>query len=293
MKKEKEFKAYLESKCKLDYDVSEHISNVNYFNVWYKLNSMTDIIRTTKSVIMLYIGYLQDTSIKVGTINIRLNSLRKYFDCLIKLGYITHNPAFEIHIKGAISRVVGNPLSENTLNELYVNFESMMDAKPKPINITEEADNLTKQRYKLIVSLMVYQGLDTGELDLLNVTDIDIKKQSIYISSKNRRNSRLLKLEGSQILHFYEYIQSLPTQQTKLFSTYVQGTMPYLLSFIEPQVRNAEHIRQSRIMVWVRTLDIRTAQKSIGHKYVSSTEAYRKQDTSELVDEINAKHLFK
>jgi hypothetical protein len=62
---------------------------------------------------------------------------------------------------------------------------------------------------------------------------------------------------------------------------------------IEPQVRNAEHLRQSRILIWVSTLKLRDAQYNIGHKYVSNTESYQQQNTAELVDEVNTIHLFK
>lgn len=296
MKKEAEFKTYLQSKHAFDYDVEQHISNVNYFNTWFKQNSMKDIIRTTTIVIMAYITYLQKTNIQTGTINIRLNSLRKYFACMIKLGYITRNPAANIHVKGAVEKVVENPLSAATLNEMYQKFVAFIDTKPKAINITVNANQLTGQRYKLILSLMVYQGLDTGELDRLNVVDVDLNNQTIYIAGKTRRNSRVLKLESLQVLPFYQYLQSLPPQQEKLFDIKVQTIAFYLLPFvkgIEPQVRNAEHIRQSRIMIWVSTLKLRDAQYRIGHRYVSSTEKYFIQDTTELVDEINKLHLFK
>jgi integrase/recombinase XerD len=62
---------------------------------------------------------------------------------------------------------------------------------------------------------------------------------------------------------------------------------------IEPKVKNAEHIRQSRIIAWVSDLDIRTAQYQIGHRYVSSSEKYLIQNTDDLVDELNKIHLFK
>ena len=104
-----------------------------------------------------------------------------------------------------------------------------------------------------------------------------------------------MKLESFQIFPMIQYLQLLPEQQEKLFSIKVQTSMNDLLGYlkgIEPLIRNAEHIRQSRIMVWVSTLNIREAQYCIGHKYVSSTESYSQQDISELVEEINKIHLF-
>jgi len=296
MKKKKEFEIYLNKKFTCDYTVQQHIGNVTYFNDWLKTNSMFDIIRTTASVILLYVKYLQAVPIKTGTINTRLNSLRKYFDCMIKLGYIARNPSLTIHVKGRENKVVENPLSSDTLNNLHQQFELFLDAKPKPINIKSEADTFSKQRKKLILSLMIYQGLDTGELNNLCVTDFNANKGTIYIASKNRRNSRVLNLEPFQILPFLEYLKFLPATQEKVFTIRISDFMTFILSCIkgiEPQVRNAEHIRQSRIMIWVSTLNLREAQYRIGHKFVSSTEQYLQQNTTELVEEINTLHLFR
>ena len=41
MKKEKEFKTYLENKFTIDNNVNEHLANVNYFNDWFKQNSIS------------------------------------------------------------------------------------------------------------------------------------------------------------------------------------------------------------------------------------------------------------
>ncbi len=171
-----------------------------------------------------------------------------------------------------------------------------MDTRPIPINKKETEHLQVNSRYKLIVSLMIYQGLDTGELDRLVISDINLTKNSLYIASKVRRNDRTLPLDVSQILPMYQYLQSLPSTQEKLIDLDIQNSMYRILKIIkgiEPQVKNAEHIRQSRIMIWVSTLNLREAQYRIGHKFVSSTEYYVQQDTSELVDEINRLHLFK
>jgi site-specific recombinase XerD len=296
MKKKKEFENYLEQRFALDYEVQQHLNNTSYFNDWLNVNQSSDLIRTTTSTILSYVKHLQTIPIRTGTINSRLNSLRKYYDCMIKLGYIHRNPASGIHIGRQESKVVENPLSNDTLNNLYKGFESFVDTRPLPYNRKQEEHVFVNLRYKLIVSLMIYQGLDTGELDKLRITDIDATKGTIYIASKSRRNSRVLKLEATQILPMYQYLQLLPSTQDKFFGISVRYCMGYILKYIqgiEPQVRNAEHLRQSRMIIWVSTLKLREAQYQIGHKFVSSTEGYFLQDTTELVDEINRLHLFR
>lgn len=296
MYKEQEFESYLKERFTLDEDVLIHLKNVSYFNDWVFASNLPDLLQVNTNDVFDYAKHLQRNVIKIGTINNRLYSLRKYYDCLIKLREINRNPASGVYIKDHKNKVVINPLSSNSLHDLYQSFESFLDARPKPLRIKADADNFSKLKYKLIISLMVYQGLDAGELNRLNVHDIDVGKGTIYIASKARRNSRGLKLEACQLFLCYQYLQSLPATQEKLFKENVEQCLRYsipCLKGLNPQVKNAEHIRQSRIMVWVSTLKLLDARYLIGHKFVSSTEGYQAQDTTELVDEINTLHLFK
>ncbi len=95
MKKEKEFEAYLKENFAFDYDVQQHLNNVGYFSDWLIMNEFGDIVRAVTATILAYVTYLQSISIKTGTLNNRLNSLRKYYDCMIQLGYIQRNPLRE------------------------------------------------------------------------------------------------------------------------------------------------------------------------------------------------------
>jgi site-specific recombinase XerD len=219
------------------------MKNVHYFNEWNKLKSTSGITRATTSDIYNYVTYLQNSNVKTGTINIRLNSIRKYYACLIKLVYLFENQALSIRIGGTVNKVLESPLSDIELKNLTQNFNEFIDTKPKPNNIKEKANLMTKQRYKLIVSLLIYQELDTVELKRLYVSDIDMKKYTVYIASKFRRNSRTLKLETTQVVELYNYLQSHPPNQEKLFSINPFDAMIALLSYLkglEPRIRNTE-----------------------------------------------------
>jgi site-specific recombinase XerD len=296
MKHQHEFETYLKSMFPSDYDVEVHLKNVRYYNEWLEANHIIDILNAPTTDILAYIKFTQSIGTKTGTLNTRLNSFRKYYDCMIKLGYITKNPALNINIRGQESKVVANPLDAIALNTLYENFASFLDNRPKPLRIKLNVDEFTKQKYKLIISLMIYQGLDVGELNRLCVSDVNVKVETIYVASKSRRNSRTLKLESSQSFLFYQYLQSLPSTQENLFGTNVEQCLRYSLPCLrglQPKLINAEHIRQSRIMVWVSTEKLLEAQYLIGHVYVSSTEHYQQQDITGLVNQINMIDLFK
>lgn len=291
-----QFQAYLENLSHVDEFVNEHVREIRMFVEWLVSVGIQDVIRITTANVFEYMDYQKEIGNAQGTKNRKLNSLRKYYDCLFQLGHITRNPALGIHIGKRQKKVVESPLSDIQLHQLYVDACEHFDTRAKALNYKDETFEAINQRNKLIVSLMVYQGMDSGELDRLTVDDVNPSKGTIYIASSGRRKQRVLKMEASQTIPLYEYLRNVSPNQTKLFDICIQQSMDYLLKTlkgIQPLIRNAEHIRQSRILVWVGKLDIRTAQYQIGHKYVSSTEKYQVQNTDDLVEELNRIHLFK
>jgi len=291
-----EFKTYLETLTHVDTCVNDHLSELRLFSAWLDSKSIKDIVRVRRSDIYDYMTYQQELGNQQGTQNRKLNSLRKYYDCMIDLGHIERNPASGIYIGKRKQKVVENPLSNVELNNLFQNISTYFETRQKARNYKTEVFESINKRDTLIVSLMVFQGLDTGELDRLTVEDVNVKKGTIYIGSSGRREARVLRLDTSQTIPFYEYLLQLQPSQTKLFSIRVRSYMFDLLKkirAIEPKVKNAEHIRQSRIIAWVSDLDIRTAQYQIGHRFVSSSEKYLLQNTDDLVEELNKIHLFK
>ena len=291
-----EFKAYLETLTHVDACVVDHLSELRLFSTWLEGNVIDDIVRVKRSDIYDYMTHQNQLGNKQGTQNRKLNSLRKYYECMIDLGHIERNPASGIYIGTRKQKVVVNPLSNIELNNLFHNISNYFETREEVRKYKTDVYEKINKRDTLIVSLMVFQGLDTGELDRLTVEDVNVKKGTIYIGSSGRRASRVLRLDTSQTIPFYEYLLQLESSQSKLFSIRVRSYMFELLKIIraiEPKVKNAEHIRQSRIITWVSDLDIRTAQYQIGHRYVSSTEKYLINNTDDLVDELNKIHLFK
>ena len=52
----------------------------------------------------------------------------------------------------------------------------------------------------------------------------------------------------------------------------------------------ATKIRESVIVFWLKSKDIRTVQYMAGHKYVSSTERYQELDLEHLKEQIEQFH---
>jgi integrase/recombinase XerD len=59
---------------------------------------------------------------------------------------------------------------------------------------------------------------------------------------------------------------------------------------VEPQISNANQIRQSVITYWLKNHNLRQVQYMAGHKYVSSTERYQQNNIEDLQKEVNKFH---
>ncbi len=151
---------------------------------------------------------------------------------------------------------------------------------------------------------MVYQGLKTEELDKLEVKDVKLKEGKIEIPGSSRSNGREMQLELHQVLDMYEYVmqvrlQILETtgQATPKLLASIEGGAKVRIDFLMKQLRrqhskikNADQIRASVIVKWLKQYNLREVQYLAGHRYVSSTEAYRQSEMQELTEEVNKFH---
>ena len=292
------FEMYLKEIYDYDYYVFEIIKFLeNTFMQWVNQNKFQTIEGLTKQDILSYVEHEQNKEVPntQQTINKKLIYIRKYYDFLIYKGLIQTNPAKNIIIGRKQKQVVMGPLNDKELTTLYEMYVTYTNEQIYGPNFKKEYVEFIKQRNILIISLVIYQAMDTGELDRLHVTDIRFDNGTIMVSGKNKRNSRYLKLEPQQVFMLLNYINSLPDNQEKLFdfSMVNQGFIyGKVLRSLNPQCKNLGHVRKSRIISWTKTLELRDVQYMTGHKCVSSTEYYQSQNTDELSIRFNQIHLF-
>jgi integrase/recombinase XerD len=72
-------------------------------------------------------------------------------------------------------------------------------------------------------------------------------------------------------------------------SNYVTALMRQV-KHINPQIKNAQQLRASVIVKWLRTHHLRKTQYLAGHTYISSTEAYLINDTESLTESVQQYH---
>ena len=247
--------------------------------------------------ILKYIEELKKTGIKTNTLQSYIGSLKIYFKYLQEENYRTDNPVENINIKGKVKTVLGQLLTAEELEDLYYSYET-------------KEDDLARKRNKIIIGLLVYQGLHTKELQHLKEEHVELYKGKIHIPQTARTNGRTLELKPWQLMEFMDYIQKVKPQMSlrgtkqateseeSLFtSSYGNSNLSNVLKRISEELKlinynyqNAIQIRNSVIVNWLKSNNLRKTQYLAGHRYISSTERYQQDNLEELHEMINNFH---
>jgi integrase/recombinase XerD len=238
-------------------------------------------------------------------INSILRTIRDYY-CYLKQGHPNiSNPATNLYLRGTVSKVPANIISILELEKLYMDYKAV---------------SLREKRNKIILGLLIYQGITTEELQRLEAENMKLKEGKIYITGNRRRNSRILELKPFQILDIHEYITEIKPEILKGINRPAQGRKPHRINrerlkeqlFISvngseniknsllhmfkaiqkenAKIKSAKQIRRSVIVNWLKHYNLREVQYMAGHKYVSSTERYRLNNIDDLQSKLDKFH---
>lgn len=286
------FKIYLAKQGYRKSTVCGHLQDLRRFENWCKDQDINPT-KASYENLLKFIQFKQKASVSKSTINNHLNSIHKYFDYLIKSNERKDNPAKDLRLKNRGKTIYKQLLMPDQLEDLYMSFQQRQEWEYKG-----ECTKKTHRRNCVVLGLLVYQGVQTSELSLLEKGQLNLLQGSVYIPSSAKGNSRILKLNASQILPIQNYLQDLPKEQEKLFvngklSNCVTWIMKTLRKSIEKDDLNAQHIRASVIMNWLKLYNIRQVQYMTGHKQISTTERYKEQDIGDLQKQLEQFHPFR
>jgi integrase len=163
---------------------------------------------------------------------------------------------------------------------------------------------LLEDRNKVILSLLIYQGLSPQNIINLKTDDVDIDRGTIYIKATKKLKRRELELKPKQVILLYHYInesrQKLNIYGSKKLFIGKLGTdltvdgpnriIRPLQSLFPSKNLNPQTIRQSVITNWlnVQNISLEDVQLLSGQKWMSSTERYVKPNMDERREVINA-----
>lgn len=308
------FTGYLLTKGYSTSTTKRYIRDTETFLKWTKKENIPHEFIVYPDVL----HYIQGIKKKVNqrTISAQLNSLKHYFNFLEVTGQITENPTAQIKIQGVKRKTLYHILTKPELEKLYNNFEIPgKESKDKNQNWPAcrngnagrfKASIMVGKRNKVILGLMIYQGLNSHEMGELTVKDLKLREGKIYIAGGRRSNERELKLEAHQVLDMMEYqlktrceiLQQTNKSSDKLFvsagnSEHFRSIINKLMKKLQGQdskITSAKQIRASVITHWLKLYNLRQVQYMAGHRFVSSTEAFLINDLDDLQEDINKYH---
>lgn len=273
--------------------------HVKSFLNWCIVQSITPE-NISYSETLKFIDYERNRNISSASIIRALNSVKMYFDYLIVNKTIQHNIIRQIKLRNEGKKALPERLNAQQLETIYQSFSNVPEWSYK----TATAKQL-HQRNTVILGLLIYQGLDSGEVAKLEANHINLAEGKIYVPSALNSNARTLRLQAVQILPFKTYIEETRPQ---LLEKRNQQT-PYLfpskkysdmickiteqVKKTSPELKDSRQIRASVIMNWLKTNNIRQVQYMAGHKSIRSTEMYRNQDLTDLTKQLELFHPLK
>jgi len=291
-KEQLSFKKYLLQKGYSLQTIKSFEVVVTKYLKWLKKENIEDVSASYNDIVH-YIQKLRKT-VKQRTIQSETNAIKHYYNYLKELDVVKENPTLNVAIKGVKRKILYNTLNKQELERLYNDYRTI------------ESDSLAKKRNEIIVSLLVYQGLNSTELGRLTTADLKLREGKIFINGTRRSNERTLKLESHQILDFMEYqlkiradiLKETQKETDLLFTSFGRSTkFNNIISKLLPQlkklnkkVKSVHQIRTSVIVHWLKMYNLREVQYMAGHRYVSSTESYLINDLDDLQEEIEKYH---
>lgn len=243
--------------------------------------------------VMQYIEILRH-NYEVSTIKMIIAGIKKYYDYLITIGKRKDNPARAIRLRDKTE----NPIQ---LQDLFTEKELQSLLNPR-----KERYPFLAKRNKVIMSLLVNQGLRIGEIEKININDIDLEKACLQVTGTALTNNRNLPLKAEQILLLYQYINhdrtKLKTWRNdnnklllgKLGTPIRTEDVDYLITTYQKQYKKkltATTIRQSVLAnLLTKNNDLRVVQHFAGHKHPDTTEKYRQTGLNALKTAIDKLH---
>lgn len=241
--------------------------------------------------VLSFMKYCQKKGTTQRTVQLYLNVIRHYYDHLIERNEAKDNPVAGIKVQGVKRRALYHIFEPHELHQIYNSYQD---------------ESLKGKRNKVMLSLLVYQGIKTEELIKLEVQDVKLKEGKIEIPGGRKSDRRMLSLESHQVLEFYEYVNhtrkeilSKSNQKTDRLFVSIEGgdslnsCMHRLMFWVRRSnklVVNAKQLRASVIVKWLKQYNLRQVQHLAGHRYISSTESYQQSEMQGLTEEVNKFH---
>lgn len=300
------FSNYLLSKGHSKASVEAECRQLGYFMTWCDIEGMEPEEAGYRDL-LAYVQHMRKSgSIKPITMQKYVGTLRHFFTWQIENERREDNPARDIDIKDIQRKQLHVILTRPELERIYNHYGTEAIKEEHKVQNWAKASALATKRNKVILGLIVFQGLSSHEIGALTVKSLELRAGKVNVEGGRRHNARILTLEAAQVLDLMEYTLTTRNELLKLtgkgsdalfISTgkgnQLNNTLNKLLQQInklEKKVKTLQQLRASVITHWVKIHNLREAQHKAGHRYVSSTEVYLINDLEGLAEDVARFH---
>lgn len=280
--------------------VETTVRTVEYFRQWAESENISELEEVSYSDAMGFIKWSSKHGASQKTIAAYLTHVRKFYQFLISEEAVKENPVAHIKVQGIKRKIYYDILSPEELEKLYQEYPTTIQHEEGKTVPPQGRNILARRRNKVVLSLLVHQGLRVEEIKALRLQDLQLREGKIIIHQQRRTAARMMQLASSQVYELMDYIHEtrkqmlvhygeatdrlfINLQKGENFYTITQGLLK-ILRQINSRIKNLDQIRASVITAWLKQHDLRKVQYLAGHKYVSSTEKYK----ANVIDELQA-----
>jgi integrase/recombinase XerD len=280
------FEQYLQARRHSRATVKSYLQYGEQFTGWLYEERLSGE-QATYSDVIAFMRQLYEKGKSKKTVHSGLNILRHYFNYLIAEGKREDNPAAGVYVRGIVRKLPGNLLAMDELEELYRRYQLQLNVDPAK---------------KIMLGLLVYQGLQTEEITRLEPTHIHVKEGKVFVKGTPHSNERWLPLQAHQVMELQDYLQANRFKEGIFLARPVRvdasprnisNRMRHMivqLQKLNPKITSANQIRGSVITFWLQRYHLRQVQYMAGHKYVSSTQRYRVLNADDWQSELQKYH---
>lgn len=284
--KDEAYIGYLKSKGLANRSIKSMSIGFGQYAKWLKTENM-EPEEVGYNDLLLFQKYCRGKGILQSTVQKYIVAVKHYYAHLMEAGKITSDPTEDVKVLGVKRKILYHTFEANGLNRLYNRYSD---------------ESLKGRRNKVMLGLMVYQGLKTEELAQLEVNNIKLREGKVEVMAGRKSNGRVLQLEAHQVMDVYDYVLQVRPEILKeskkeidrllispsggdQISNFMTGLMVKLRK-IDPKVKNAKQLRASVIVKWLGQYNLREVQYMAGHRYISSTESYQQSEMEGLKEEV-------
>jgi site-specific recombinase XerD len=260
-----QFKEYFIIKGYTSKSIQSISLNISYFLKWIETENLT-IEEVRNNDVLAYIQYKRKTGNKPRTLQLITIALNHFFNFLVAEHQFNENPTSNVKIQGIKRKTLQEILTPQELETIYKSYNTQNTELKTNDQRLATISTLAKKRNKIILGLLVYQGIRSEELGKLELTDLELREGKITIQGSSRSNTRTLKLEPHQIIDLLDYInetrkeilQTTNKTSNKLFisvgtSDNYKNLLQKLVKNIKalnPKLKDIQHIRTN---IWQDT----------------------------------------